>query len=151
MQDLASLPAFNIYALCTVVLCLNLLALWGYSGGVRGKSRRTPNPEDVTTVSKGHEVNSQDSPEMERVLRAHRNALVNILPFLPLALIYVIYGATPLMAWIFFGGFTVVRLGHSFAYLGGKQPWRTICFALGGLITFGLMIQVARIAVARMM
>jgi len=151
MQDLASLPAFNIYALCAVVLCLNMLGLWGYSGGVRGKSKRTPNPEDVTTVSKGHEVNSEDSPEMQRVLRAHRNALANIMPFLVLGLLYVIYGATAQMAWIFFGGFTVMRLGHTFAYLAGKQPWRTICFALGGLITLGLMIQVARLAVARMM
>jgi glutathione S-transferase len=151
MQDLASLPAFNIYALCTVVLCFNMLGLWGYSGGARTKAKRTPNPEDVSTVSKGAELRDTPSPEEARVLRAHMNALVNILPFLPLGLLYVIYGATPLMAWIFFGSFTVVRLGHTLAYLGEKQPWRTICFALGGLITFGLMIQVARLAIARMM
>jgi uncharacterized MAPEG superfamily protein len=151
MQELASQPAFQIYSLCTLVLCLNMLGLWGYSGGVRGKSKLTPNPEDVTTVSKGHEVSAEDSPEMARVLRAHRNAIANILPFLPLGLIYVIDGASAKMAWILFGGFTVARLGHSFAYLGGKQPWRTLCFAIGGLFTLALMVEVARATIARMM
>jgi microsomal prostaglandin-E synthase 1 len=151
MQELASQPAFNIYALCAVVLCLNLLGLWAYSGVVRGKSKRTPNTEDASTVSKGSDLSDEKTPEEARVLRAHMNALANIVPFLALGLVYVITGAPALMAWIFFGGFTVMRVGHSFAYLGGKQPWRTICFALGVLLTFGVMIQIARIAIARMM
>jgi uncharacterized MAPEG superfamily protein len=33
------------------------------------------------------------------------------------------------------GAFTLFRLGHSFVYLGGKQPWRSIFWALGLLTT----------------
>lgn len=43
------------------------------------------------------------------------------------------------MAWAVFGVFTFARLAHSFTYLGGKQPWRTLSFALGGVATVTLM------------
>jgi uncharacterized MAPEG superfamily protein len=151
MEELASQPSFPIYALCTVVLCLNMLGLWGWSGGVRGKTKTTPNLEDAGTVAKGAKVLDEDPPEVARVLRAQRNADVNIMPFLVLGLLYVIGGASVRAAWILFGGFTLVRVGHSFAYLNGKQPWRTILFVLGGLITLALMVQVVRGSLARMM
>jgi prostaglandin-E synthase 1 len=150
MQDLASEPAFPIYALCTVVLSLNMLGLWGWSGGVRSKTKTTPNPEDATTVAKGAKVLDEEPPEVARVLRAQTNADVNIMPFLVLGLLYVINGASVRAAWILFGGFTLTRLGHTFAYLNGKQPWRTILFVIGGLITLALMVQVVRGSLARM-
>ena len=128
MQDLASEPAFAIYALCAVVLCLNMLGLWGMSGGVRAKTKTTPNAEDPGTVAKGAKVVEDEPPEVARVLRAQRNADVNIMPFLVLGLLYCINGASARAAWILFGGFTVARLGHSVAYLNGKQPWRTSFF-----------------------
>src|SRR5580698_5872943 len=109
-MEFASQPAFPIYALCTVVLCLIMLGLWGWSGFVRGKTKTTPNPEDVTTSSKGAKVAEEEPPEVARVLRAQRNADVNIMPFLVLGLLYVINGASARMAWILFGGFTVARL-----------------------------------------
>jgi uncharacterized MAPEG superfamily protein len=150
MEDLASQPSFPIYALCTVVLCLNTLGLWGWSGGVRTKTKTTPNPEDPETVSKGAKVVDEDPPEVARVLRAQRNADVNIMPFLVLGLLYVINGASVRAAWILFGGFTLARLGHTFAYLNGKQPWRTIFFVVGGIITLALMVQVVRGSIARL-
>lgn len=148
MGNLAQNPAFAIYCLTTVVLCLNMLGLWGYSGAVRGGTKTTPNPEDATTVAKGAEIVTSEPPEVARVLRAHTNAFVNIMPFLVLAFLYVLLGATPTMAWALFGGFTFVRLAHTFAYLGGKQPWRTMMFALGGIITLVVMVQVARLSIA---
>ena len=151
MQDLASQPAFAVYALCTVVLCLNMLGLWGWSGTVRGRTKTTPNTEDAKTVAKGAKVVDEEPPEVARVLRAQRNADVNIMPVLVLGLLYVINGASSRMAWIIFGAYTVVRVGHSFAYLGEKQPWRTILFSVGGLITLVLVEEVARGTIVRMM
>jgi uncharacterized MAPEG superfamily protein len=151
MYELASEPAFSIYALCTVVLCLNMLGLWGWSGGIRGKTKTTPNSEDATTIAKGANVLEAEPPEVARVLRAQRNADVNIMPFLVLGLLYVVNGTSVRAAWLLFGGFTLVRLGHTFAYLNGKQPWRSIFFTVGGLITLALMVQVVRGAVARLM
>ena len=143
MKELAAEPAFAIYALCAVILCLNMLGLWGFSGGVRTKSKATPNKEDA---DKGGKLTAEgeEPPELARVLRVHRNAVYNILPFLVLGLLYCINGASARAAWILFGGFTVVRLLHTFSYLRGLQPWRTIFFTLGGLITLGLMVQVVR-------
>jgi microsomal prostaglandin-E synthase 1 len=150
MQDLASEPAFPIFALCAVVLCLNALGLWGWSGGVRTKTKTTNNPEDVATVAKGAAV-ADDPPEVARVLRAHRNADANIMPFLVLGFLYVINGASARAAWILFGGFTLTRMGHTFAYLNGKQPWRTIFFSASGIVTLALMVQVVRGSLAHLM
>ena len=54
-------------------------------------------------------------------------------------------------AWILFGGFTLARLGHTVAYLNRKQPWRTILFVIGGIITLALMVQVVRGSLSHMM
>jgi glutathione S-transferase len=148
LHELTSNPAFAIYALTTSVLCLNLLGLWGYSGAVRGGTKTTLNPEDATTVSKGAEVVAGDPPAVARVLRAHTNAFVNIMPFLVLGWLYVVLGATPAMAWAIFGSFTVFRLLHTVVYLAGKQPWRTVFFALGGIATFVLFVEVVRRSIA---
>jgi prostaglandin-E synthase 1 len=127
--------AFLIYSTCMVVLCLNVLFLWAFSGGVRSKTKTTPNPEDASTVSRGSSVVTSDPPEVARVLRAHRNAADNILPFAILGFLYVAWGASPLAVGIFCGIFTAARVGHSIAYLGEKQPWRTVLFTIGGLDT----------------
>src|ERR1700683_41269 len=101
----ASNPAFVAYALAAVALAANLIGLWTYSGAVRGKTKTTPNAEDAN----GKPVTEIEPPEVARVLRAHRNAEANILPFLVLALVYVALGASPTMARALFGGFVVFR------------------------------------------
>jgi uncharacterized MAPEG superfamily protein len=135
-------PAFVAYVLAAVALCLNLVGLWTYSGAVRGKSKSTPNPEDAS----GRTVAEVDPPEVARVLRAHRNAEASIVPFLVLALLYVILGAGPTAARVIFGGFVVFRYAHSFAYLGGKQPWRSIAFGLAGASLLAVIVQDVRLA-----
>lgn len=143
MPTLAANPAFHIYTLSMIVLCLNMLALWGYSGAARSKTKTTPNPEDVPTVSKGASVTSSDPPEVWRILRAHRNATDNILPFALLAFLYVVYGASPMATGIVCGIFVIARLCHTFVYLAGKQPWRTIFYTIGGVDTLVLMALLA--------
>ena len=135
MSGLIANPSFLIYSITMVVLTLNVLGLWGYSGAVRGKTKTTPNPEDPSTVAKGATVAVVDPPEVARVLRAHRNATDNILPFAILALLFVLWGASPLLTGVFCGLFAVARIAHTAAYLAEKQPWRTISFVAGGLTT----------------
>lgn len=148
MERLTQNPAFVIYCLAAVVLCLNLLGLWGYSGVVRSGTKTTMNTEDAATVLKGSKVVDADPDAVARVLRAHTNALVNIMPFLVLSFLYVILGASPKMAWIVFGGFAAARLGHSLAYVAGKQPWRTVMFVLGTLFTLVVVEEVTRLSIA---
>jgi prostaglandin-E synthase 1 len=136
MLNLATNPAFIAYAVAVVVLSLNMLILWGWSGAVRGRSKTTPNTEDSRGNNALVEV---DPPEVARVLRAHRNATANIVPFAILGLVYVLAGGGGTVAGVLFGVFTLTRMAHSFAYLGGRQPWRTIFFSVGGLTTLVLI------------
>lgn len=148
MTNLASQPAFVAYAVSLIVLSLNLLFLWGYSGGVRSKTKTTPNKEDASTIAKGAKLIEGDPPEVARVLRAHRNAMANVVPFAILGLVYVLAGGSGTVALWVFGIFTVARLGHTVAYLGEKQPWRSLFFGLGGATTLVLVGFLVRTLVA---
>jgi uncharacterized MAPEG superfamily protein len=138
-MTLSSNPAFLVYVLATLVLCANLVFLWGYSGAARGKTQTAINPEDAATVAKGAQVTESDPPEVARVLRAHRNAEANIYPFLALGLVFVLLGGPAEHAKVLFAVFVGARLLHSIVYLAGKQPWRTLSFGVGALALLGLM------------
>jgi uncharacterized MAPEG superfamily protein len=144
MTSLAAQPAFVAYAVSLILLSLNMLLLWAYSGSVRGKSKTTPNREDAGTIARGAQLLESDPPEVARVLRAHRNATANIVPFAILGLVFVLAGGSGTVAAVIFGVFTAARLAHSFAYLGEKQPWRSLSFGVGGLTTLVLMGFVVR-------
>jgi uncharacterized MAPEG superfamily protein len=140
MNDYLNHPVFQIYAISCLVLCADLLFLWAYSGAVRSKAMSTPNQEDVTQF--GGTLAEMDPPTITRVLRAHHNAQANIYPFLFLGLIFVLLGGTRGHALILFCTFTVARIIHSFTYLKSMQPWRTIFFAIGGLASIALMLDI---------
>jgi prostaglandin-E synthase 1 len=148
MTNLAADPAFVAYAATLIVLSLNLLVLWAYSGSVRGKTKTTPNVEDAGTIAKGSKHVEGEPSEVARVLRAHANASASIVPFALLGLVYVLAGAAGTVPLVVFGVFTVARLGHSFAYVGGKQPWRSLFFTVGGLATVALLVLIVRQLVA---
>lgn len=133
-------PAFLAYAVTCVVLSLNLLFLWSYSGVVRGRTKTAMNAEDSARFNVP--LTAANPPEVARVLRAYDNAQACILPFLLLGLVFVLAGGSAQAATSIFGIFTVARLLHSFVYLAGKQPWRTVTFVVGGLATLVLMAEI---------
>ena len=137
-------PVFVAFALTVVVNSLNILVLWNSSGGTRGKSKTTPNPEDARTVVKGAEVVTHDPESVARVLRAHRNTTDNTVPFILLALVFIQMRPDPLEAQILLGSFTVARILYTICYLGQIQPWRTIFYGLGLLATVALIIEILR-------
>jgi glutathione S-transferase len=141
VSTLASNPAFLAYAVSLLILSLNLLVLWTYSAVVRAKTKTTPNEEDL---GRGNKLLPENPPEVARVLRAHTNAMANIVPFAVIGLVYVLAGGSGVAAAAIFGVFTAARLAHSFAYLGGRQPWRTVFFSLGTVTTLVLMGFVVR-------
>ena len=144
MTPLAAQPAFVAYAISLLVLSLNLLLLWAYSGVARGKAKSTPNEEDA----KGVKLAEIEPAAIARVLRAHANAMANILPFLFLGLVFVLQEGSATVAQVLFGIFTVARILHSFVYLAGKQPWRTVFFTIGALTTLVLMGFIVKMLVA---
>ncbi|MFI4936410.1 MAG: MAPEG family protein [Caulobacterales bacterium] len=129
--------AFTAYAVTCLVLCLNLLVLWGYSGGVRTSAKSTANPEDAKLFKS--ELSEVEPPALTRTLRAHANAEAAIYPFLFLGLVYVLAGGAAKVAAIIFAVFVVARLAHSAFYVAAVQPWRTISFTVGALATLVLM------------
>ena len=148
MPTLAANPAFVAYVLSMLVLSLNLLLLWAYSGAVRGKAKVTPNTEDAGTIASGAKVDESNPPEIARVLRAHANAMANIIPFAILGLLFVLLGGSATVAYWVFGIFTAARLMHSFVYLAAKQPWRSLAFGIGGASTLVLMGFIVKALVA---
>ena len=146
-MDLWHTPAFAIYALFTTGLAVLLIAIDGLGGTFRARSKTTPNVEDATTVSKGAKLVESDPDSVARVMRAHRNALANIVPFLILGFVYVALGAPPLWVTVIFGVFTFARVVHAFAYIAGKQPWRTLAFVVGQACIIVLAVQIVRGAI----
>lgn len=141
-------PVFTAYALTVVVNSLHLLFLWNYSGGARGGTKTTLNPEDARTVLKGAAVVEADPPEVARVLRTQRNTFDNTIPFLLVGGVFAALGPDKLEAQLLFGLFTGLRLFYSLAYLKGLQPWRTISYGLGVLTTLALMVETCRLALS---
>ncbi len=134
-------PAFNVYALSAAFVGVHMILLDAYSGIVRGRSKTTLNKED-----KGNVV-SEEPEAVARVLRAHRNLLVNAVPFLVLGLVMVLLGTTKTVALAYFGTFIVARVGHTVAYLAEKQPFRSIFFSIGQLAILGIVYQIVSSAV----
>jgi microsomal prostaglandin-E synthase 1 len=133
-------PAFFAYIVTALILCLNLMALWGYSGVARGKSGVAINAEDGALFKVP--LSETDPPAVARVLRAHRNAEAVIYPFLILGLIFVLSGGAAWLAKVLFGVFTVARLLHSVVYLNAMQPWRTGLFIVSGACLIALMVSI---------
>lgn len=133
-------PALAAYSIACLLLCANLIFLWAYSGAVRGKTKTAINKEDRDLF--GGALSESDPPDVARVLRAHANAQANIYPFLLLGLVFVLNGGSITLAEITFGIFVLARFTHSYAYLAGKQPLRTISFIIGGLTLMALMVEI---------
>jgi uncharacterized MAPEG superfamily protein len=140
MQTWLENPAFRIYGLCGAIVCVHLLVLAGWTGYVRASRKTFVNPEDAR-LNKAKEADF-DHPDVRRVQRCHMNALENAVPFLVLGLLYVIVGATKTGAQAYFFTYTGARVLHSIFYLWGKQPFRTMLFAVGALATIGMAYQV---------
>ena len=147
-MDVFRSHAFALYAVFACGLSVLLLAIDAASGGARVKSKTTLNIEDAGSVTKGAEVVPVDPEQVARVMRAHRNALANIVPFLIVMFLYVALGATAQWVMILCGVFSAMRVGHAVAYTQHLQPWRTISFAIGQTCTGIAIVQVVRAAVA---
>lgn len=146
MNHLLHSSVFVVWAAACVVLCCNLLLLWMLSGAMRKKVRSTPNAEDVPLF--GGTLAEAEPPAIARVLRAHANAQASILPFLFLGLAFVLADGPAAAGTAYFATFCVARLAHSWTYVTARQPWRSVSFVTGALVTLVLMIHVAWLLIA---
>jgi uncharacterized MAPEG superfamily protein len=140
MEALMENDAFLLYAVCSAIVALQLLALALWTGTIRILRKKWVNPEDAR-LNKGENV-EVDHPDVARVKRAHTNLLENAVPFFVLGLLYVLTGANESGAQAYFFTFTGARLLHTVFYLRGIQPFRTLCFGVGVLAMIGMSVQV---------
>ncbi len=146
MTELSFSPALNVYILFAVALCILLLVIDSVGGSVRGKTKTSLNPEDPA-VKKGGKLVDADPDGVARVMRAHRNAMANIIPFLLLTLLYVIRGGSAQhILWVC-SVFTFARIVHAVAYIRALQPWRSIAFGLGQLCTLAVAVRIVLAAI----
>jgi len=141
-MDLATNPTFQIYAMCSAVLTLKMLAIGHYTGFLRIKVQSFLNPEDATQFADGVGLATSEHPDVDRGLRAHRNDLESTLPFFAIGLIYVLMGASGTLATVLMVGFTALRLLFSVFYLREIQPLRSLTFIAGELFLVVMILQV---------
>jgi glutathione S-transferase len=78
------------------------------------------------------------------ICRGHLNDLENILPFLSVALLYVLIEPSQFLAVNLFRAFTVARILHTFVYtiVVLPQPSRALLWGTGYAITVYMALQV---------
>jgi prostaglandin-E synthase 1 len=137
---LLSFPGFRLYALCAIVLVFKMYAVGIITAATRGRLKVALNSEDATSF--GAQLTTAEHPDVERVLRAHRNDLENIPAFLILGIIAVLVGAPVWGLRIAFIAFTAARVMHSIAYIKAMQPWRSMSFGIGLLSVLALSVMI---------
>lgn len=135
-----------VYTLCATILSLWTIGLAFHTGTIRGFIEKSfSNPED--SVMGAGKREGEDGPRTQRWIRAHRNALENLLPFSILGLLLAVRLQTSVLwAWAFVA-FTAFRLAHTVAYVNSKQPFRTLSFAAGWLIMVAIGVKLIALSV----
>lgn len=141
-MDLTHNPVFIVFAICSAVLSLKMIAVGHFTGLTRIRRRVYLNPEDAKAFSKMEEFGSAEHPDVERGLRAHRNDLESTLPFFGIGLVYVLMGPPALLAQVLLITFTVFRCVFSLFYLRALQPWRSLSFTVAELCLGVMLLQI---------
>ncbi len=132
MNDLMGNAAFHLFGICFLVLALKMMTVGAYTSYLRITRKVYATGEDYGM--QGMNPSDEVDGEIERVRRAHRNDLENILPFFGVGLLYAFSEPSMIGAQINFFGYTIARVLHSFFYIGGLQPHRTIAFTVGAVL-----------------
>ncbi|XP_055002450.1 prostaglandin E synthase [Sorex araneus] len=135
-------PALAAFLLCSALLLLKMFAVAVITGQVRLRKKAFANPEDA--LRHGGPQYCRSDPDVERCLRAHRNDMETIYPFLFLGLAYSFLGPDPVVARLHFLVFFLGRLAHTVAYLGKlRAPTRSLAYVLAQLPCASMALQVA--------
>ncbi|XP_016985547.1 microsomal glutathione S-transferase 1 isoform X2 [Drosophila rhopaloa] len=135
-------PVFCCYLFWATVLVVKMNLMSLLTAIQRFRYKIFPNQEDL--FFKNLEVKFDD-PNVERVRRAHRNDMENILPYFIMSLIYISTNPNADVACNLFRVASVARIIHTLVYAvyPVPQPSRIIAFATMLLITFYMAAVVA--------
>ncbi|XP_068141121.1 microsomal glutathione S-transferase 1-like isoform X2 [Drosophila tropicalis] len=135
-------PTFCCYLFWSTVLVAKMLLMSLLTALQRFRYKIFPNEEDL--FFKNLEVKFDD-PHVERVRRAHRNDMENILPYFIMSLIYISTNPSQAIACNLFRVASVARIVHTLVYAvyPVPQPSRILAFATMLCITFYMAAVVA--------
>jgi prostaglandin-E synthase 1 len=140
-------PVFRLYAISVAIIIVTLYGLGFWTAKLRNDRKAVVNPEDVA-INGGAAVVEVEHPDVQRIKRAHINALENAVPFFAIGFLYALTSPNLTMATILYFGFVGIRLLHMVFYLSARQPFRTLSFIIGGIINLIMVVQVVRAVVA---
>lgn len=106
---------FRTYIFWAALLVVKMLAMSLLTGRQRFRKKVFANPEDIQPNKKGV-APKFDDPDVERVRRAHRNDLENILPFFSVGLLYMLTNPEPFIAINLFRAVAIARILHTIVY-----------------------------------
>lgn len=142
-------PVLQAYALSVCAVIVTLYYLGFTTARIRAARQVVVNPEDVG-VNPGARVGEVEHPDVQRIQRAHRNALENAVPFFAIGLLYAMTGPGLTLTRALFATFVAVRVFHAAFYLTARQPYRTASFVIGAVVNLTMTVQVARAVFAAM-
>ncbi|XP_022208689.1 microsomal glutathione S-transferase 1 isoform X2 [Drosophila obscura] len=137
-------PVFKSYVFWTGVLVIKMLLMSLLTGLQRFKTKTFANPEDLMSPKLKVKF---DDPNVERVRRAHRNDLENIVPFFIIGLLYTLTNPSVFLAVNLFRAVGIARIVHTIVYavVVLPQPSRALSFfvALGATVYMALQVIAA--------
>ncbi|XP_028919519.1 prostaglandin E synthase [Ornithorhynchus anatinus] len=132
---------FASFTLYSTILILKTYVVAIITGQVRLRKKAFANPEDA--MRHGGLQYYRIDQDVERCLRAHRNDMETIFPFLFLGAIYSFLHPNLFIARIHFLVFFVGRMVHTVAYLMKlKAPTRSVAYCLAQLPCFSMALQI---------
>ncbi|NWW81854.1 PTGES synthase, partial [Climacteris rufus] len=132
---------FLSFTFYSTILILKMYVVAIITGQVRLRKKAFANPEDA--LRNGGVQFCRQDPDVERCLRAHRNDMENIFPFLFLGAIYSLLDPSPAVARIHFLTFCVGRIVHTVAYLLRlRAPARSLAYGVAQLPCFSMALQI---------
>jgi len=132
-------PVVRLYVVVYLLLVLKMAAVGTYTSILRLGRKVYATPEDYALQGLARRTTVDE--DVERVRRAHRNDLENILPFFVVGFCYLLTRPSWNAAAIYLIGYLIARVAHSVFYIRSLQPHRTIAFTLGAVLTVCMMVQ----------
>ncbi|XP_055526024.1 microsomal glutathione S-transferase 1-like [Wyeomyia smithii] len=119
---------YRAYVFWSAILVGKMLVMSVLTGLQRFRKKAFVNPEDIASNPKLKL--KFDDPDVERVRRAHRNDLENILPYFVIAFFYILTNPDAFIAVNIFRAVAVARIMHTLVYtvMVIPQPARAIAW-----------------------
>jgi uncharacterized membrane protein YecN with MAPEG domain len=138
---IASIPRLLMlsYSAVLVLSILKASALSVATASRRGALKKFINEEDAAWLGGAHvEV---DDPGVQRVFRAHRNELENLVLFTPAGALYLLSGASAIAGVVYSAAYLLGRSAHTYAYLSKNASMRRNGYTIAWLVIIVMSIH----------